>query len=109
MSFHPLPSNSPLQIPWPASDSKKNDCALKRKSNEVSRDGWTGAHVPGPSLADLRQGRQQGLMFGWLQPAYCPMETYRDHLSTSQTFSPLGREGGQILGAQEFGASGLGA
>lgn len=58
-SLHlPFP-NALLQIPWPASDRKKSECAFKRKSNEVSRGGDTGAlqespGVPRPSLDDLR-------------------------------------------------------
>lgn len=38
----PVP-NSPLQIPWPASDRKKSECAFKKKSNEVSGGEGTGA------------------------------------------------------------------
>lgn len=36
------PFNSPLQIPWPASERKKTECAFKKKSNEVNAGGGRG-------------------------------------------------------------------
>lgn len=52
-----------LQIPWPASDRKKSECAFKKKSNEVSGGRGVGTlgrnpRVPRPSLDGIWLGRQ---------------------------------------------------
>lgn len=97
------PPDSPFQIPWPASDKKKSECAFK-KSNEVSRGGDRGARgenpgVPRPALADLSLREVCVTAARIVVEAQGPPPRCPALLPT--------RKWGQPPGARDFGASGL--
>lgn len=110
ISFHLALPTPYFQIPWPASDRKKSECAFKKKSNEVSGGGGVGVEwvespgIPTPSLDSLRLGGSGGRLFAWLSPGLYSTERYRDCPSITQPFSSVR---GQALGVQEVEVSGL--